>query len=49
MYTPRHFEVRDEALILEIIEAYPFVILVSLDESGSPFFRYVFTGSLDGA
>lgn len=41
MYLPKHFDTKDDAQILEIIDTYPFATVMSFDENNQPFFSHI--------
>ncbi len=41
MYLPQHFDTKDDRRILEIIDTYPFAMVMSFDEGNQPFFSHI--------
>lgn len=41
MYSPKHFDVQDNELVLQLIEDFPLASVVSCDEEGDPFINHI--------
>jgi transcriptional regulator len=41
MYLPKHFDIKEDGQIIEIIDAYSFAMVMSFDEDNQPFFSHI--------